>query len=221
MLPHIDLVISDWSGVISDDRRTVHEALMRMLAKRGIARMSYTDWEQTARVSPRKFLTSMSELKVFGTFEELADEYEETFNLVSFEGLRPEVFPDVQDFLSHIKLNLPGTVVVVASSHPQKYLEDEAKLFGVHGLIKDFVGDAHEKITALKGVLGGVPANRAVYVCDSRYDICAARGAGITAIGIPTGYHSETELCGELNSTRGPSPVIVHSLADAIPLLRH
>ncbi len=50
------LFVTDWSGVISDDRKPVYETNMQMLERRGKPRMSFGEWLPRTTMTPIEFL---------------------------------------------------------------------------------------------------------------------------------------------------------------------
>ena len=52
---NFQLLIFDWSGVISDDRLPVYESNMRLMDKHDIKRMAFNEWLPQTTMSPREF----------------------------------------------------------------------------------------------------------------------------------------------------------------------
>src|SRR3989344_1178665 len=120
------MIITDWSGVISDDRPPVYEANMRMLEVRGITRVSFDEWLPTTRLSPVEYLEEVWGIAV--NRDDVMKEYTDYFSLVRKSGIVPVVYPDAREFLKQIHAD--GRQIMVVSSHPEEHLQQEAKEYG-------------------------------------------------------------------------------------------
>lgn len=117
-LDKINLVILDWSGVVSDDRKLACEADLRCLPSDGY-RYSFEEW----LVLTEKFPTVGALLRahgIEGDDESLFEIYKRHYNEVVASGMKPEMYPGVPEVLRQLKLlNKP---ILVLSSHPVENL---------------------------------------------------------------------------------------------------
>ena len=100
MKKNIELVVFDWSGVISDDRKLVHQTDMLILRNYKKPEISFEQWVTNLAASGQEFLASQG---VSGSPDELRDLYETNLNKMIESGLFPEVYPDAQDVLRYLK----------------------------------------------------------------------------------------------------------------------
>ncbi len=94
------LFIFDWSGVISDDRRPVYEANMKIFRENGIRGLSLEEFFLKTDSNIAEFLAKQG---VVGTPEELSLLGKRAYDLVINSGIQPVLYGDVRntlDFLS-------------------------------------------------------------------------------------------------------------------------
>ena len=200
--------MTDWSGVVSDDRLSVYETNARMFEARELPRLSYDDWLRSSTASVREI---MAQRGIEEDPELLFEEYERTLNIVIGEGIRPSVYSDAHLFFSSLaSISLP---IVVVSSHPAPNLQHEACEYGLESFISRLIGGVKNKKEVIESVLGSTPRDKALYVGDTIYDIAAARFVGVIPVGITTGYHSRNQLL-----AHGPD-LLVDSLSELKTLL--
>lgn len=190
----INIIIFDWSGVISDDRLPVYESNMRLLEKYGKSRVSLSQWLPRTKFSVVEFLESFG---IYGNPQEILEEYRNTLNSVRKEGIHPQVYPNAKRSLE--KLTAKRIRLAVVSSHPEKSLKEEAKEYRIFDLFDRFLGSSRDKTLGILGILKGwnVSYKNASYIGDTIYDIQAAKKANVFSIGITTGYHMKNRLLKE------------------------
>lgn len=190
----IELAIFDWSGVISDDRRPVYKASMRVLRDYKKQIMSFEEWLPRTTMTPAEFFANHG---VYDDPEELYALYKKYYGEAVESGIVPEVYPDACDVFQHLKKS--GRDAAVLSSHPTENLEREAEDYGVALFLSLICDSAQDKIEGLRAVCRQLTMNptSALYVGDTIYDIRAAKGAGLHSVGICTGYHVKERLEGE------------------------
>lgn len=209
-LSRLEFLVCDWSGVISDDRKPVFEANQRMFEKRGIPRESMSEWLARSQMSVRE---TMRDRGVMDEPESLQEEYRMLYGEIMREGLAPTMYEDAPAFL-HQAVGMELLTAVV-SAHPLEHLVNEAKTYNLAPYIRRFVGDASDKKYELLGLVSnsGVLARHFAYVGDMASDIQAAKGAGMMAIAVTTGYHSRERLLKE------EPDIIVNSLSELSDML--
>jgi len=186
----VQLIITDWSGVISDDRRMVYESNMRLLEKHGESRRTFESWLEASQLTCAAYLASVG-LRLDPAI--VSEEYSAMLSTLRSEGFRPTVYPDAQEFV----LGVNGRPVVVVSSHPEDHLVTEANEYGLTSHIAYFSGSIVNKAEAITRVLSIFLPSQALYMGDTVFDIRAAKQAGVTSVGIATGYHTKDRLVRE------------------------
>lgn len=129
MFKNIALMITDWSGVVSDDRRPVYEANMFILESFGRPRMTFEDWLSDTTITPRGHLDKWS--LEWGA-EAIFNRYQEGLVTAKANGIHPTIYSDAKRFLEHMSRKVQ---IVVVSSHPETHLYSEADRFGLNGYI--------------------------------------------------------------------------------------
>ena len=195
----IKLMIFDWSGVISDDRKSVHESNGRMCEAWGIARQDFTSWLRDSTSSAATYFTMRGIVKDPSEIQEI---YRTTLEQVKQDGIVPTLYPDA--VVSLQKLKQLHEKVFVVSMHPADHIKQEAAGYNLEGLVTGIVGGVKDKVIAIADIIKstGLSAHEVAYVGDTSYDIQAAKKAGVIAIAITTGYHSREKLFEE-------SPVLI------------
>lgn len=190
-LSDVEFLITDWSGVISDDRRPVYEANQRMLERRKIKRLTFEEWLPRTAMSPREFMAGMG---VHEDGNRLFHEYREDFARVTAEGMQPFVYPDAKLFCERmVGIEMPLSVV---SAHPGEYLEREAHEYGVRPYLRTIAGSAKDKACEIQRLTVGMNLSHVAYIGDMTFDVIAAKTAGVISIGVATGYQTLERLAG-------------------------
>jgi len=190
----IKTIISDWSGVFSDDRKPVYEANMRVIEKHGKIRVSFDEWLPITRLTPVELF------KDFGIDDDhdvLFEEYRKTYSQVRREGIHPVAYPDVKDFLTGLKAKrIP---IVVVSSHPEQNLRTEAIEYGIDHYFEGFYGNLKDKAAAIQMVCGlkNIHPSSTAYIGDTIYDVQEAKKAKAKSVAVATGYHVRKRLAEE------------------------
>jgi phosphoglycolate phosphatase len=188
-----EVLIFDWSGVISDDRLPVYEANMRLYEDHGLKRISFDEWLSQTKLSAGEIFDGKS-IKV--DREKVFDEYKQALAQVKSEGIHPTIYNNAKNTLK--ELVGMGKKLAIVSSHPRQALEEEARLYSVEKYFDLFVGDSKEKTGTLLEMckkLNIAPSPSTVaYTGDTIYDIRAAKGAGVYSIAVTGGYHSRERL---------------------------
>lgn len=184
----IDLLIFDWSGTISDDRHPVYEADMAILRKYGKPTASFEEW--IGFQAP--FRSTLGFLQFHGIEDD--DEYlkgifRDAYLAAVHNGSRPQIYPGARETLMHLMLR--NKKIAVVSSHPLKYLTEEAEEYGVSRFIQHLRGDANDKVPAIKEVCRtfGCPPESVGYVGDTVHDIRDTKRAGAVSVAVLGGYH--------------------------------
>jgi len=173
------LVLTDWSGVVSDDRRQMK-------------RQSYEDWIAATPASAIEFCRTMG---IEGDATVLHEEYRQTYEEVRCEGLHPKMYPDARDFFAGCQGR--GQKIVVISTHPTTSICAEAREYELEGYIDDIMGSVPDKSLSIQKARAKYDDCVTVYLGDMTHDIRAAKKAGVSSIAVATGYHHMERLMRE------------------------
>jgi len=205
MLRDLQLVISDWSGVISDDRKPVYEANCRVLERHGLKRLGFDQWLEKTYPSAPAFLAAYGLVE---SPERLHEEYIAALNEVRAEGICPVLYPDARSFIETVTKT--GREFAVISSHPAEHLAREAEEYDIVQFISTITGSVSDKALAIRDLISSRDLDLAnvIYLGDMTFDVLAAKRAGVTSVGVATGYQTR-----ELLATAEPD-LLVHSLTE-------
>ena len=196
----IELFVFDWSGVISDDRKPVYEAIIRILKEKGHPGMTFDEWLPQTKLTASEFLESQG---VNIDPQEASLLYKKYLDEAIVSGIKPVVYPDVQETLAYLRDE--GKLLAVLSSHPSENLLNESKEYNINDYFNLISGNSKNKVNGLLSMINkfGVPYEKVLYTGDTVFDIKAAKGAGIKSAGISghddeqRGYHSRKRLAAE------------------------
>lgn len=200
----IKLFIFDWSGTLSDDRRPVYEANMKVLATHGKPTMTFEEWLPRTTMTPVEFFNNHG---VSGDPDELFSQYREHFKIVNEEGIIPSSYPETREVLNGLRGR--GRKTAVISSHPEEKIHEEACRYQIGDLFDEVVGNVKDKVRAIGEVRAkfGIEGGETIYIGDTVYDIRSSKEAGVRSGAVGHGYHLPGRLIQEnpddfLNSLR-------------------
>ncbi len=127
---------------------------------------------------------------------EATERYRDRFRTLGWKENR--VYPGIPDLLQELKER--GARLAVASSKPQVFVERILEYFGLAGFFDAVAAVSLENTEADKTSLirralpSGAETARACMVGDRRFDVEAAKGLGLTAVGAGYGYGAREEL---------------------------
>lgn len=183
-------LVFDWSGTLSNDLPVVYQTVMRVFEHFGVRRISLEEFRNSYT------LPYMNHAKLFGITAskgELDAVFAQHFRSIGF----PEPLPGVEDVLQ--RLQLQGKNMIILSSHPQHFLEEEALRFfnGNHAkYFKKLFCGVHDKEEAIRGIIMemGFAPEETMIVGDTEHDIRAGHKAGITTAAVLSGYRPRNNL---------------------------
>ncbi|MFL6233184.1 MAG: HAD family hydrolase [Thermoanaerobaculia bacterium] len=126
-----------------------------------------------------------------------------------------KAFPEVRPLLERMKKD--GLKLVVATSSPQDEVEKAVEIVGARDLLDDITsasdaGRSKPDPDVVKAALDrvGLPAEDAIMLGDTPYDIQAAGKVGISVIAFRCGGFSDQNLKGALEIYDGPADLLAH-----------
>lgn len=192
----IEVVVSDWSGVLSDDRLPVYEADMRLMQHFGLTRIPFDEWLPQTMVNA-SVVEFMAKHGVRADDKRIFKFYAVFLEQVKTEGIVPTAYPHSKSVLTD--LHGKGKRLGVLSAHPEEHLKREAAEYGIDGLLQVILGNSSNKADGLRQLVGhfGCSPSELLYLGDTIFDIRAAKAAGVRSAGIVGGYHSRENLQNE------------------------
>ncbi len=191
---NIELYIFDWSGVISDDRKQVYKVTTSILYDYGNPFLSFNEW------LAKSTMTFLEFCRLYEITEDptiLTKLFKERFEKECNIGNKPTHYAEAPSVLKSLKNN--RKTIVVLSSHPEKFVRDEAEQYCIAEYISNIKGGSYDKGTDLEYIYKkfDYAPKTVLYVGDTIYDIRAAKTAGILSAGITGGYHTKEQLMQE------------------------
>jgi phosphoglycolate phosphatase-like HAD superfamily hydrolase len=190
----VNLIVSDWSGVISDDRRPVYEANMALLEEFSKPRITFEEWLPQTTLTPIEFLKNKG---IYEDPEELFAKYKVYLDEAIKSGIVPIIYPDIEDVFKYV---IDKEIeIVILSSHPEENLINEAEQYGLSTYLRRVLGNSKDKTKGLLLICGELEVGcmDTLYLGDTVYDIRAAKEAGVQSGGVCTGYHEKERLAKE------------------------
>lgn len=192
----IKLVICDWSGVISDDRKPVYEANMQLLIDHAGTRMPMEQWIALTGATAHGFLVNcgITDADPNETFETYQRYFEEFSKQPRFE---PVMYPDARQALQYLKETCSKKLAIL-STHPEQDLLKEMEGYGLSRFFEreNIFASSTNKVKGIEDICRKlrVSGNDTLFLGDMTYDIDAAREAGIYSAAVCGGYHDEARL---------------------------
>src|SRR3989344_9445281 len=117
----LSLVIFDWSGTISDDRKPVLHSLNNLLEEYGLRRLTLEEIYEAYDITLGKYLRDKG-LNI--NDREALHEFKRHYEITTDSGINPEVY---EKALLAIPEIVKRKNLCVLSSHPESSLKSEAK----------------------------------------------------------------------------------------------
>lgn len=191
----IKIIISDHSGVLSDDTKPVYEANMMLLKDHGREKISFEKWKELSALTSAGFLRNFGIENV--DEKETYERYKIYFNELIAKGMHPKKIPGVDETLEYLVSR--GIRLILLSSHPHVNLVQETVRYGIQRFFELIIGNTTDKAFSLADICDrmGFDRKTVLYIGDTVYDLQAAKKAGVLAGAVSSGYHSYKRLDAE------------------------
>ncbi len=187
----VDIVFIDWSGTLVNDFKKVYSVGNRVREFFGYATYNLEDKRMEIFNGGR--CNAYLDMNV--GLPEIDKKYIEFFEE---SKLTSEPYPGVKAALDELSRN--GKKIIVVSQHMCRFLEKEAKDFGIRNRFTEVIckspGRWIDKELEMRKMLRkyGVSNTNAVFVGDTINDLVGARNVNIDSIATCWGYMSKTVL---------------------------
>lgn len=214
----VRLAIFDCDGTLVDSGATIHRALTSTLVAHGRPVPPLWEARRVIGLSLAEAFEMLVPGATVGEIDALAQSYRAQFVELRAQGQVEEpLFEGVRELLDALQAG--GWLLAVATGKSDRGL---AHCLAVHGLTERFMSlqtaDRHPSkphpSMALQAMTdaSAMPAST-VLIGDTRWDMGAARAAGVGAIGVAWGYHDRAELIHEGAHAIAEAPGDVLALA--------
>lgn len=192
-------MVWDWNGTLLDDVSACVMALNRILAQRGLERMSVEDYRSEFDFPVKNFYAKLGLELRQDAWRALASEYHDFYN---FYSARTPLRTGAVDILNH--LNSLGIEMSVLSACERNILEKMLKQRGLRSYFRRVSGlhnlYAESKIDIGKELISDfrAPSSSIVLVGDTTHDFEVARALNCHCILVAGGHQSNNRLkeCG-------------------------
>ncbi len=175
----LEIAILDWSGTVSDDLEAVLWTVNQVRQRLGFFAFSKREYADSFGSWWRNIPVDSAVIDSM---------YEELFPQAP---ISPKPLHRAVEAIKGFRSK--NIRVAVFSSHPTKFLEREAREYGVKNLIDPFEGSVAVKIDRINAFVQGlgIPRDRIAYFGDTVLDIRAGKEAGVVTVGVSCGYHGK------------------------------
>jgi HAD superfamily hydrolase (TIGR01549 family) len=180
-------IIFDWSGTLSDNRKSFHQAVSAIFKRLGKPAPS---WEEITSEFTLPYMTYYNK-----HFPDLTrEEQNRIYNEEIRQNPHGVIYAGVKQFIE--KSGSKGIRLFVLSSDPHFMLSSETKLSGLFPFFQEVVSDTHEKGPRMLQLLGqhALKPEETLYVGDTTGDVEAGKHAGVRTAAITWGIQSEEKL---------------------------
>lgn len=195
----VRLAIFDCDGTLVDGQAAICNSMETAFASAGLPAPDRHEVRRIVGLSLPQAIRLLAPEAEEALHRRAVDAYKEAFRACRLEGtLEEPLFEGIADVL--VRLAEGGWTLGVATGKSDRGL---TSCLAVHGLADHFVtlqtADRHPSkphpamLEAALVEAGAEPAD-AVMIGDTTFDMEMARAAGVRAIGVAWGYHSESEL---------------------------
>ncbi|RXF74937.1 HAD-IA family hydrolase [Hansschlegelia zhihuaiae] len=214
------LVIFDVDGTLLDSQRAIVAAMTTAYESHGLAPPSRRAIVGVVGLSVAEAVAELSREAPDHPREAIGEAFKESFR----QGLAhaPDesgLYPGAADVLDALVAR-EDVLLGLATGNSRRGVERLVARFGLerHFVTTQSADDApskpHPAMVHQACVEAGVPAEQAVVVGDTSFDMAMARAAGARAIGVSWGYHAQDRLFA------AGAERVLSSFAELIPALR-
>jgi len=179
MTTPIEAVITDWSGVLSDDLSRVHDTTNKTLVHYGAKEVSLHQFKEEFDIPFENFYRNMG---VFNPMEEVQKTFGKLYESSKVK-IRP--FSRIRETLRFLK-EQQDKALILASGHRPEYIKKEAESYGITKYFDRIKGGFPLKGDVMDDVIKefGVDAKKVLFVEDMECGIRDAKQRKIKALAI-------------------------------------
>lgn len=187
------LVVFDVDGTLVDSQDHIHHAMSHAFAQVGLEPLPKAETLRIVGLSLPVAVRELAPRLSDAVQAAIVAAYKDSFARARMQGIAP-LYPGARDCLDRLARR-DDLLLAVATGKSRRGLD--AMILG-HGLQGRFISlqtaDGHPSkphpamlLAALSET--GVPADRAVMIGDTGFDMAMAQAAGVTGLGVTWGYH--------------------------------
>lgn len=203
-------LIFDWSGTLCDDLTLTLEATNYVLAQYGRPALTREQFRAEFQLPyPDYYAVKTPEAKL----EDLENHYRYAFDR-SQTGV--SIIPHAREFMDFCTAR--GIRCFALTSMDPKAFDEQSRELGIHPYFEHIHSGIHNKEHYIPTVMKmhGLAPEETAFIGDMQHDMDAAHCAGVTAIGVLTGYNNAAQL-----SQAAPDLIVPHLAALRELMERH
>lgn len=189
------ILFTDWSGVVSDDTKTIYRTTVCMLKYFGYSEaedIEYDQWLDHSRsLEQHNPVAAMKFYGIQAGEDEICIAQEKYITEHSNNGIAPVPYADAVSTL--VDLADRGVSIYVISSHPSRNVKNESERYGLSGKCK-IIGGCRDKAVVLKQLCAEIGTYQVPFLGDTKSDVIAGQKAGVITVAVEGGYHSREML---------------------------
>lgn len=205
-------ILFDWSGTLCNDIELTIEATNYVLAQYGIAPLGKDAFRAEFQLPYPDYYA----WKTPGApLQELENHYRHAFGASS---LQVSPIPHAKEFLSFCTSR--GIRCFILSSMDSKAFEEQARHLGMFDFFEGIHSGIHNKEDYIPTLMQQhrLDPSSTAFIGDMQHDINAAHRAGITGIGVLTGYNNAAQLTAARPDIVVPDLAALQRLMQKAPL---
>lgn len=182
-------LIFDWSGTLCDDLALTLEATNYVLSQYGRPSLTREQFRAEFQLPyPDYYAVKTPEAEL----EDLENHYRFAFGR-SQTGVT--IIPHAREFMDFCAAR--GIRCFALTSMDPKAFDEQSRELGIHPYFEHIHSGIHNKERYIPTVMHmhGLAPDETAFIGDMQHDIKAAHRAGVTAIGVLTGYNNAGQLC--------------------------
>ena len=217
----IRCAIFDCDGTLVDSGGTIHHALGLAFAEHGLELPPRRQAQRVIGLSLVEAMAALAPTHDDALHRRMADTYKDAF--VTLRGQAQVEEPLYDGILPLLDaLEADGWVLAVATGKSDRGLRHCLTAHGLHARFLSLQtadrhpSKPHPSMTLQALADCGAPADHAVVIGDTGWDMGMAKAAGCHAIGVLWGYHDEEELTAAGADALAAAPVDVSAIAERL-----
>ena len=193
------LAVFDVDGTLVDSRETIQAAMVRAFEAEGLAAPAYDSTRRIVGLSLPEAMRVLVPGADAGGLDRLVESYKSAWIALHADPAFMEpLYPGAADLLS--RLAATGWRLALATGKSRRGVEAVVRaqgwetVFASTHCADDGPGKPHPAMLEAALAVSGVKPGQAVMIGDTAFDMAMARSAGVRALGVAWGFHTEAEV---------------------------
>lgn len=193
------LAVFDVDGTLVDSRASIGAVMARAFEAEGLAAPAYEETRRIVGLSLPEAMQAMAPRADPVLRARLVDGYKAAWGVLHAQpGFHEPLYPGAADLLVH--LSATGWRLAMATGKGRRGVDIVVATHGWEAVFAsthcadDGPGKPHPAMLQAALAASGAPPAMAVMIGDTAFDMAMARAAGVRALGVTWGFHTEAEV---------------------------